>query len=59
LSAGAPFFQVSAGPQNTEQVTGANPEPFLLKKAGLKFVNTSALDLRRSWAIRTTSPRTF
>ena len=34
---------------------GVNPEPFLLKKAGLKFVNTSALDLRtlmgaaRSW----------
>ena len=25
---------------------GVNPEPFLLKKAGLKFVNTSALDLR-------------
>ena len=25
---------------------GVNPEPFLLKTAGLKFVNTSALDLR-------------
>lgn len=25
---------------------GVNPEPFLLKKAGLKFVNRSALDLR-------------
>jgi type I restriction-modification system DNA methylase subunit len=36
---------------------GLNPEPFLLRKAGQSFYNTSALDMGRR-AIRTISART-
>src|SRR5476649_987524 len=37
---------------------GLNPEPFLVRKAGQSFYNTSSLDRQRCWGTKTTSGRT-
>lgn len=37
------------------QKAGVNPEPFLLRKSGLPFFNTSPLDMKKTDGIRTSA----